>query len=402
LKQENWIEMISVADAKNIIGENSFVAAPAVMALQDAGGLVLAEDIFAGIDVPAFPQSSMDGYAFSFREWKKGNHLRLSGEMAAGAGRVNNILPGEAVRIFTGAVVPPGADTVLVQENSKLENGELIVGDDKLQVGDYVRPQGSEIKKGSLALSKETRLTPAAIGYLAGMGYNKVSVYPKPVVSIIVTGNELQAPGQPLEYGQVYEANSFSLAAALRQLGIGEPAKHYCGDNLEKLAELLNEVLNQSDLVLLTGGVSVGDYDFTQKAAVQCGVETLFHKIKQRPGKPIFFGRKNQKMVFGLPGNPASVLTCFYMYVMPVIEKYTGKKSSLNRATALSGSAVNKPPGITWFLKGYYEAGIAKTLDAQESFRLSSFARANCLIQLGEDQTSCNPGDPVNIHLLPV
>jgi molybdopterin molybdotransferase len=394
--------MISVADAKKIIEENSFTAASVMLPLNEAGGLVLAKDLFAGIDVPAYPQSSMDGYAFSFGGWEKGQHLRLSGEMAAGSNRVSKILPGEAVRIFTGAAVPQGADTVLMQEKSKLENGELIVGDDILQAGDNVRLRGSEIKKGSLALSKTTLLTPAAIGYLAGMGSGEVPVYPKPVISIIITGNELQVPGQPLQYGQVYEANSFSLAAALQQYGISEPKKYYCSDNLELLSGILGEALSQSDLVLLTGGVSVGDYDFTLKAAELCGVESLFHKIKQRPGKPIFFGKKGLKLVFGLPGNPASVLTCFYMYVIPVIEKYVGKKTLPKMTKAVSGSVVNKPAGITWFLKGYYEAGIAKTLDAQESYRLSSFARANCLIQFGEDQTVCNPGDPVDIHILPV
>jgi molybdopterin molybdotransferase len=394
--------MISVTDAKKIIEENSFTAAPVMLPLEEAYWLVLAENLFAGIDLPSFPQSSMDGYAFSFKGWEKGKRLRLSGEMAAGSNEVKKILPGEALRIFTGAAVPPGADTVLMQEKSKLENGELIVGDDNLQAGDNVRPQGAEIKKGSPALSKASLLTPAAIGYLAGIGTGEVAVYPKPVISIIVTGNELQSPGQPLQYGQVYETNSFSLTAALQQYGIGKPKKYYCGDNLEMLAGILGEALGQSDLVLLTGGVSVGDYDFTLKAAEQCGVEKLFHKIKQRPGKPIFFGKKGHKLVFGLPGNPASVLTCFYMYVVPVIEKFMGRKSLMKMAGAVSGSLVNKPAGITWFLKGYYEAGIAKSLDAQESYRLSSFARANCLIQLGEDQTVCSPGDRVDIHLLPV
>lgn len=394
--------MISVAEAKEIIEENSYTAAPVLLPLDEAGGLMLAEDLFARIDLPSFPQSSMDGYAFSYEGWEKEKRLRLSGEMAAGSNLVREIFPGEAVRIFTGAAVPEGADTVLMQEKSKLENGELIVEDDMLQAGDNVRLRGSEIKNGSLALSKSTLLTPAAIGYLAGMGFSQVPVFPKPVVKIIVTGNELQSPGQPLQYGQVYEANSYSLSAALKHFYIGEPKKYYCDDNLEKLTGILEEALSQSDLVLLTGGVSVGDYDFTIKAAKQCGVETLFHKIKQKPGKPIFFGKKGKKLIVGLPGNPASVLTCFYLYVIPVIEKYMGKKSLLKMATAVSGSVVKKPAGISWFLKGYYEAGIAKTLDAQESYRLSSFARANCLIQFGEDQIFCNPGDPVDIHILPV
>lgn len=394
--------MISVADAKKIIEHNSFVAEPGLCPLNEAYGMVLAEDYFAGMDLPPFPQSSMDGYAFSYYEWKKRKHLQLSGEIAAGSKSENNLLPGEAIRIFTGAPVPPGADTVLMQEKSILENNELVVADENLKAGDNVRPRGTEIKKGSLAISKDTLLTPAAIGYLAGMGCMEVSIYPRPVVSIIVTGNELKAPGQSLLSGQVYEANSFSLGAALRQLGIAEPKKYYSGDDPERLTAILENALSQSDIILLTGGVSVGDYDFTLRAAESCKVERLFHKIKQRPGKPIYFGKKNHKLVFGLPGNPASVLSCFYLYVIPVIEKFSGKKPGQVIRKAVSGSVVKKPAGLTWFLKGHLEEGIATVLDAQESYRLSSFARANCLIQLEEDRTICNPGDSVDIYLLPV
>ena len=399
---ENCQIMISVAEAKKILEENSFTADPVQLALEEAVGLVLATDLFAGMDIPAYPQSSMDGYAFSFDSWNKEKRLRLSGVVAAGSRQINKILPGEATRIFTGAAVPPGADTVLMQEKSRLENGELMVEDENLRAGDHVRLQGSEIKKGTKALEKGFLLTPAAIGYLAGMGFNEVTVYPKPKIQIIVTGNELQTPGQPLQYGQVYESNSFSLSAALRLLGINNIIKTSCGDNLKALSQQLSEALQKFDLVLLTGGVSVGDYDFTLKAAAQCGVGTAFHKIKQRPGKPIYFGKKGQKMIFGLPGNPASVLSCFYMYVLPVIEKFMGKKSMMKTQLAISGSSVNKPAGISWFMKGYFEEGIAHLLDAQESYRLSSFARANCLIELGEDQTGCQPGDTVIIHLLPV
>ncbi len=388
--------MISVTDAKKIIGENSFTAAPQNLPVNEAGGMVLAGDLYSEMDIPAFPQSSMDGYAFSFGGWTRNKRLHVKGEMAAGSSLPHEIAPDEAVRIFTGAAVPPGADTVLMQEKSKLENGVLLVADENLQAGDNVRLQGSEIKKGSLALMKETVLTPAAIGYLAGMGFAEVPVYPLPRISIIITGNELQQPGQPLQYGQVYEANSFTLASALKQFGMGEPKKYYCEDDPGLLTSLLERTLEHSDVVLLTGGVSVGEYDFTLKATEQCGIEKLFHKIKQRPGKPIYFGKKGDKRVFGLPGNPASVLTCFYLYVLPLLEKFTGKKSPMKATDAVSGSRVTKPAGITWFLKGNYETGIAKTLDAQESYRLSSFARANCLIQLEEDQTGCSPGDPID------
>jgi molybdopterin molybdotransferase len=393
--------MISVTDANKIIEENSFNGSPKNLSLNEAGGMVLAKDLYSGLDIPAFPQSSMDGYAFSFGGWTRNKHLHVKGEMAAGSSSQGEIAPDEAVRIFTGAAVPPGADTVLMQEKSKLENGLLMVADENLQAGDHVRLQGSEIKKGALALLKDTNLTPAAIGYLAGMGFAEVPVYPLPRVSIIITGNELQKPGQTLQYGQVYEANSFTLTSALKQFGMGDPKKYYCTDDPGLLTSLLERTLEHSDIVLITGGISVGDYDFTLKAAGQCGVEKLFHKIKQRPGKPIYFGKKRDKRIFGLPGNPSSVLTCFYLYVLPLVEKFAGKKASVKTTAAVSGSRVTKPAGITWFLKGNYETGIAETLDAQESYRLSSFARANCLIRLEEDQTGCSPGDPLLIHLLP-
>jgi molybdopterin molybdotransferase len=394
--------MISVTEAKKIIEENSITATPRILPVSEAGGMVLADDLYSGTDIPAFPQSSMDGYAFSYGGWTQNKRLHIKGEMPAGSSSSFEISAHEAVRIFTGAAVPPGADTVLMQEKSKLENGELFVADENLRAGDNVRLQGSEIKKGSQALTKGTPLTPAAIGYLAGMGIAELPVYPLPRISIIITGNELQQPGQPLQYGQVYEANSFTLAAALKQSGMGEPQKYYCTDDPGLLTSLLEKTLDHSDIILLTGGVSVGDYDFTLQATEQCGIGKLFHKIKQRPGKPIYFGKKEDKRVFGLPGNPASVLSCFYLYVLPLLEKYTGRKSSVKVIPATSGSAVKKPKGITWFLKGYFDQGIAKTLDAQDSYRLSSFARANCLIQLEEGQTGCSPGDPLTIHLLPI
>ena len=395
-------KMISVEHARRIIDENSFLGEPISVALERAGGSVLAEDLFSRIDIPSFPQSSMDGYAFSFAAWEKGKRLRLSGEVPAGSSRVTEVLPGEAIRIFTGAVVPKGADTVVMQEKSRLESGELEVTDASLQAGDYVRPQGAEIKMGTLALAQSTVLGPAAIGFLAGMGYSQVPVFSKPCISLIVTGNELQSPGEPLQFGQVYEANSFSLIAALQQLGMEKIRKYYCGDNLELLTGLLQEALHESDLVLITGGVSMGDYDFTLKAAEQSGVTSLFHKIKQRPGKPIYFGKKGSTLVFGLPGNPASVLTCFYVYVRPVIEKFMGMQVSMSAMTAELSHQVQKPSGITWFMKGHYQEGKVQALDAQESYRLSSFAVANCLILIAEDRTTYKRGDPVQILLLPV
>jgi molybdopterin molybdotransferase len=154
-------------------------------------------------------------------------------------------------------------------------------------------------------------------------------------------------------------------------------------------------------MVLLTGGISVGDYDFVLQAATECGVEKLFHKIKQRPGKPLYFGKKENKLVFGLPGNPSSVLTCFYQYVIPALEKLSKRKIGLQTLQAPLERSFKKAAGLTYFLKGFYNGKTAVPLDAQESFRLSSFAKANCLIQVDEDTTTLSEGELVDVYLLP-
>lgn len=392
--------MISVAEAKKIITENVFPLTPVSMSLQLSAGLTLAEDIFASMDIPSFPQSSMDGYALSFDDWQKNKNLKIVGEVAAGNNETFALASGNAVRIFTGAPVPSGADTVVMQEKVKAGNGNLFIEDEKLQPGSNVRPKGSEIKAGALALEKDTVLSPAAIGFLAGIGITTVKVYPPPSIGIIITGNELQEPGKPLQHGQVYESNSFALKAVLQQLHVTNVEVYYAADKPEVVTDTLKKALQQSDVVLLTGGISVGDYDFVLQAANECGVEKLFHKVKQRPGKPLYFGKKDKKIVFGLPGNPSSVLSCFYQYVVPAMEKLSKWEKLLQTVQAPLSKSLQKAAGLTHFLKGFYNGKTATALEAQESYRLSSFARANCLIQVNEDVTECREGDMVDVYLL--
>jgi len=393
--------MISVSEAKKIIDENVSPLEPVTLKLQASASLILAEDIYATVDIPAFPQSSMDGYAFSFSGWKQHKKLKIAGEIAAGSRESFTLSPGNAVRIFTGAAVPAGADTVIMQEKAQVENGELKIEDESLKEGNSVRPKGSEIKTGALAVEKENVLSPASIGFLAGIGVSEVKVYPNPSISIIITGNELQQPGNPLQHGQVYETNSFALKAVLQQLHIESIQILYAIDKPEIVRSALKKALQQSDVVLLTGGVSVGDYDFVLQSATECGVTKLFHKIKQRPGKPLYFGKKENKLVFGLPGNPSSVLSCFYQYVIPALEKLSKRKVGLQTIKVPLAKTFQKNPGLTHFLKGFYNGKTAAPLDAQESYRLSSFARSNCLIQIDEDITSLKEGELVDVYLLP-
>lgn len=396
-----YSNMISVAEAKKIIRENTAALTPQKLLLQQAAGLVLAEDVFAVTTVPGFPQSSMDGYAILYESWEANKKLLITGVVAAGHNNNTRLLPGNAVRIFTGAPVPAGADTVVMQEKTTVTDNELTIDDNCLEPGANIRAEGAEIKTGELALTKNSLLTPAAIGFLTAIGITEVLVYPNPAISIIITGDELQQPGKILQYGQVYESNSGSLKAALQQLYIFNVRLHWVKDNLQMLTETMKQAMQESDVIFLTGGISVGDFDFVLQASINNGVQKLFHKIKQRPAKPLYFGKKDNIYVFGLPGNPASVLVSFYEYAVPALGAMTKRNHHLQRLKVPLEQAFKKPAGLTHFLKGWYDGKTVAVQDGQESYRLGSFARCNCLIQVDEDTTTCAVGELMEIHLLP-
>lgn len=393
--------LIAVNDARNILAQQQFSRKIVHIPLREAGGRILANELIAPVNIPAFDQSSMDGYAFTFDDWKPGTTLRVTDEIPAGRKDLPAIKTGEAIRVFTGAPLPVGADTVIMQEQTAEENKILTLSPKNLKAGDNRRPLGTDIRKGELALPEHTFLNDAAIGFLAGLGFTTAPVYATPIVSLVITGNELQEPGQPLAFGEVYEASSTMLQAALSQMGITQVIVHRCPDTLDQTIQTLQTALATSDVVLLTGGVSVGDYDFVVKAAEICGIQKLFHRVKQRPGKPLFAGRKNDQPVFGLPGNPSSVLTCFYQYVWPILRRITGHEDSLHIFTAPLITSFKKTVPLTQFLKAVYKNGKVQILSAQESYRMSSFAVCNCLVELKEEPRIYNENELVTIHLLP-
>jgi molybdopterin molybdotransferase len=399
--------MISVAEAKKIIESHAHPLKPVKVSIAEAAGKVLAEDIYSNADFPPFPQSSMDGYAFRFEDWQKKTPLVIEGEMAAGVTEKMILAPGKATRIFTGAPLPQGADTVIMQEKTQIKEGQtgeklLVLTEEDLQSGANVRPKGSEIRKGTPALEKNSLLSPASIGFLAGIGIAEVLVFPHPSISVIITGKELQVPGKLLHFGQVYESNSLALSAVLQQFHFNDIKIFRADDDISIVTRVFGSAMQQSDLVLLSGGISVGEYDFVLQAADNCGVTKLFHKIKQRPGKPLYFGKIENKLVFGLPGNPSSVLTCFYEYVLMALEILTKKRLTLPTIKAPLDLPFRKTALLTNFLKGFYNGEVVEILPAQESFRLSSFAKANCLVQIDEEIMNCEKGEMVTIHLIPV
>ena len=393
--------MISVAEARNLLKSTIGILAPVRCRLQDACGLVLAEDVYAGISLPPFQQSGMDGYAFCYSDYLTAKEFFICGEVAAGDNSEPALVQGGAARIFTGAPLPAWTDTVVMQEKTSTINKKLIVLDEELWQGSNVRNKGSEINRGALAVQTGTVLTPATMGFLAGLGIIEIMVHPKPSVHILVTGNELQEAGEPLQRGQVYESNSVMLKAALQQLGVANVSVSKVRDDIRLLQAEIKASLQNVDLLLITGGVSVGDYDFVVKACEGCGVKGLFHRVAQRPGKPLYAGMKEEKVVFGLPGNPASVLSCFYNYVVTALEMLTGRRSLLERKGLPLLHPFSKKNSLAQFLKAVYSPDGVTPSTGQESFRLHSFSAANCLIALPEEARDYAAGDMVETILLP-
>ncbi len=393
--------MISVTEAKKIITKSIYSLSPRYLPIQNALGCVIAEDVYSLYDAPSFRQSSMDGYAIFYDDLIHKKEIKVIEAVAAGDNRALTISSGMAARIFTGAPVPEGADTVVMQEKVKVSGNLITIEDHPISKGSNVREKGAELKKGSLVIEKGKEIKSRTIGFLAGLGIAEIKVYPAPSVAIIITGNELQAPGTILEPGNVYESNSFTLKAVLKSLGIEQVRVWYALDNIDEVTTKIGEALEDADILLLTGGVSVGDYDFVVQAATHNGINQLFHKIAQKPGKPIFFGMKENKIVFGLPGNPGSVLTCFYEYVELAISKMMNKTSVVRSVQAWLNQDYKINGALTHFVKGYVKGDRVEILDAQESFRLKSFAEANCLIVLPPGRDQYYVGDEVQVHLLP-
>ncbi len=387
--------MITVTEARNRVMASSRLLEPVVLAFDKTVGYVLAADIISPVSIPSFPQSSMDGYAIRFSD--RENILSIQDELPAGTTRQLQLMPGKTIKVFTGGPVPDGADTVVQKEWVTVSEGAMQIQQHAIELGANIRVPGVEINADAIAMPKGILLKSMHIGFLASIGITEVSVIRKPSVAIVITGNELVQPGNPLLFGQVYESNGVALKTCLEKLYIKQIEISYAKDLLAETTSVIAQAISSYDIVLVTGGVSVGDYDHVANAFQHIGVVKHFHGVKQRPGKPLFFGTMDNKWIFGLPGNPVSVLSCFYQYVMPLLQKIAGVVME-DTATAKLSAAFEKKPPLTFFLKGYCKNGVATVLQKQASFQLSSFVTANCWIELDEMKTQFNAGEDVVIH----
>jgi len=391
--------MISVQKAHQYINKNCFSNPVVIKKLSDAINFYLAESVISSINMPPFNQSAMDGYALHLHE---DNNYLIVNEVKAGDHHTPILKKGEAVRIFTGAPVPETANAVIMQEKTTVTNNKLALITTILE-NTNIRPFGEQIKKGAIALKKGTKLTAAGIGYLASLGTTEVAVYKKPSIAIISTGNELITPGEKLGEGKIYESNSIMLQTALKSIHYTDSTVYKVKDDYNSTYDLLKKVINKHDLVLISGGISVGDYDFVGKALKEIEVEEIFYKVKQKPGKPLFFGKKENTLIFALPGNPAAALTCFYVYVQFALQKMIGKQiDHLTFDTAKSLSAFKKKGDRAQFLKAILTSDTISILEGQSSAMQQTFALANALVFLPQDINSVAIGDTVKLIKLPV
>lgn len=386
--------MITVFEALDILNSIAICKNTIVLPLHLSKNHVLAEEVCSPINMPPFRQSAMDGFAIHVNNE---NCYQIIGEVKAGDALNIKLEKGQAVKIFTGAKVPNDANVVIQIEKCNVKD-QLLSLEIEPKINQNIRPIGDQIQINEVALPKDTILNTAAIGFLAGLGITEVKVYKKPSVGIIVTGNELIQPGNPLTEGKVYESNGIMLQTAISDL-TDDITVYKVFDEYLATKQIIENAVALHDVVLVSGGISVGDYDFVYESLQEIGVKTLFYKVNQKPGKPLFAGKINDKLIFALPGNPAASLTCYYVYVLPILKKMSGmlySHNELNQKELADDFIVNNTR--SQFLKASFINNKVKVLSHQQSSMLNTFALANCLIYLPEGNYELKKGAIVDIY----
>ncbi|MEU7292352.1 gephyrin-like molybdotransferase Glp [Streptomyces exfoliatus] len=402
---------------------------PIELQLLDAQGCVLVEDVTVPVALPPFDNSSMDGYAVRVADVSGATEefpavLTVVGDVAAGAGGLPEVGPGQAARIMTGAPLPPGAEAVVPVEWTDGGTGggaatgmtaasaapEGAAGEVRVhrsaEAGAHVRRAGSDVRAGELALAAGTVLGPPQIGLLAAIGRGTVKVRPRPRVVVMSTGSELVQPGEPLGEGQIHDSNSFALAAAARDAGALAYRVGAVADDAESLRATIEDQLIRADLIVTTGGVSVGAYDVVKEALTADG-QVDFRKLAMQPGKPQGFGAIGAEQIplLALPGNPVSSYVSFELFVRPAIRALMGVEDLHRprvRAVLDADVTLTSPAGRRQFLRGVYdrETGAVTPVGGAGSHLIAALAHADCLLVVPEDTETVEPGTELEVVLL--
>lgn len=365
---------------------------------------ILATDIVTPRDLPSYDQAAMDGYAVN------GGDLRASGDTAlqvvgnayAGHPFDGDIAAGQAVRIMTGAALPAGADTVIMQETVRRDGDRLVIAGTQRR-GQHVRRRGEDLRSGDIALTAGKRCGPAELGLIAALGFAAVPVYRRLRVAFFSSGDELTVPGETLQAGRIYDSNRYALLGALTRLGCEVIDLGMQRDDTDALQQTLRAVAGKVDAIVTSGGVSTGDADVV-RVLLERDSEVEFWRLDMKPGRPLAFGRIGQAWLFGLPGNPVATLVAFYQIVRDALLKQAGLSPLPEPLllSARSAATIGKAPGKREFLRGHYtlSAGALEVIPvaSQGSAMLKSLSQANCFIVLPEQRGAVEAGDEVLIQ----
>lgn len=373
--------------------------------LHDALGRTLSMDVMSPVNVPPHDNSAMDGYAIRSSDLSTGNDkFKVAGSAYAGHPFTGSIPAGACVRIMTGALIPDGCDSVVMQEHVTLDD-DVVAFTRDIRPGQNIRRAGEDLQQGGTVLSRGQLIRPAEMGLLASLGFNEITVYRRLRVALFSTGDELQQPGLPLAAGQIYDSNRYSLLGLLQEVGAEVLDQGSIPDDPESLKTALLDAASHADAIITSGGVSVGEADYIKQLLAEIG-EVVFWKIAMKPGRPLAYGKIGQCHFFGLPGNPVAVMVTFLQFVRDTLRVLMGQNPSpalTFRATCTG--PIRKLPGRTEFQRGILtqdEQGnmTVRTTGEQGSGILSSMSKANCLIVLPPDHGNVEIGSTVQVQLL--
>ncbi len=393
--------MISVQEARQLILDNAETMPVEAIPLAFAAGRIQGTDFLASHPHPFFDQSAMDGYALRHADLITGDPLKVVGEIRAGDPPNIDVNRGEAVRIFTGAPIPSTADTVVMQEMAT-RDGDQVSFDGLVDRGANVRKQGEQLAKGAVAVQSGAQLNAARVGLLATFGATETTSPRAPIVAILSTGSEFAENEDELGEGKIFESNGLMLRTALLQMGL-ESFHAQVEDDADEIRKRIEEASTMANVLLTTGGVSVGAYDHTRNSLEACGYEVIFHKVNQKPGKPLLFVRKQaHRVAFGLPGNPRSSLMSFYRYVYPYLRRAMGAQVlDLPRIDLPLVEEYRKRDGKTHFVTGKIEQGRVRVLRKQNSHMLASFGAADLIVEIPDGADHLPAGTVVSTWVLP-
>jgi molybdopterin molybdotransferase len=398
--------LLTVAEAQaRILDGVMALSAAKKLPLRDALGSVLAEDIVSPIDVPSHTNSAMDGYAIRAADLPAEGvrEFPIPGTSWAGRPYLGPSGSGEAIQIMTGGMMPDGMDTVIMQEQVERDGDTVRIGSGH-KVGQNVRAAGEDIAAGHAVLAPGKRLTAADIGVLASLGLFEVSVCRRLKVAFFSTGDELRAVGEPLGPGEIHDSNRYTLYGMLKKLDVEIIDMGVVKDQRELVEQALKKAAASADVIITSGGVSVGEADFVKEALEELG-SMSFWKIAMKPGRPVTFGQIDDAAFFGLPGNPVSVMVTFFQFVRPALLKMSGETdaTSVYSVRARTITALRKRPGRYEFQRGVLEQSVpgeftVRSVGAQGSGILRSMSEANCFIMLEPDQSSVEAGQDVLVQ----